>query len=69
MVLLDADAFLTQLTRILESTRTKGTMYVTMKRCALLRTSELLTLNCCVFIVLFRMICWSDLVKHRHGFI
>mmetsp|Transcript_9949 Transcript_9949/g.21249 ORF Transcript_9949/g.21249 Transcript_9949/m.21249 type:complete len:105 (-) Transcript_9949:421-735(-) len=34
MVLLDADAFLTQLTRILESTRTKGTMYVTMKRYA-----------------------------------
>ena len=34
MVLLDADAFLTQLTRILESTREKGTMYVTMKRCA-----------------------------------
>uniref|UniRef100_A0A7S0Q5G9 Signal recognition particle 14 kDa protein n=1 Tax=Coccolithus braarudii TaxID=221442 RepID=A0A7S0Q5G9_9EUKA len=34
MVLLDADAFLTQLTRILENTREKGTMYVTMKRYA-----------------------------------
>ena len=34
MVLLDADAFLTQLTRILEKSRDSGTIYVTMKRCA-----------------------------------
>ena len=34
MVLLDADAFLTQLTRILEKSRDSGTIYVTMKRYA-----------------------------------
>lgn len=34
MTVLDADAFLTQLTRILESSKTAGTVYVTMKRCA-----------------------------------
>ena len=33
MVLLQPDAFLTQLTRILER-RDKGTIYMTMKRCA-----------------------------------
>lgn len=32
MVVLQPDAFLTQLTRILER-REKGTIYVTMKRC------------------------------------
>ncbi|KOO22987.1 signal recognition particle 14kda (homologous alu RNA binding protein) [Chrysochromulina tobinii] len=32
MTVLDADAFLTQLTRILESSKTAGTVYVTMKR-------------------------------------
>jgi len=36
MTVLDADAFLTQLTRILESSKTAGTVYVTMKRCAYL---------------------------------
>eukprot|EP00966_Prymnesium_polylepis_P004784 109825-Prymnesium_polylepis.1 len=34
MTLLDPDAFLTQLTRILEKSRGNGTLYVTMKRCA-----------------------------------
>ena len=34
MVLLDPDAFLTQLTRILERSRDTGTIYVTFKRCA-----------------------------------
>ena len=32
MVLLEPDAFLTQLTRILEKSRSSGTIYVTMKR-------------------------------------
>lgn len=36
MVLLDADAFLTHLTRILEKSRGSGTVQITMKRCALL---------------------------------
>ena len=35
MTILEPDAFLTQLTRILERSRTSGTIYVTMKRCAL----------------------------------
>ena len=34
MVLLDPDAFLTQFTRILEKSRAKGTIYVTLKRYA-----------------------------------
>ena len=34
MVLLDQDAFLNQLTKILEKTRSTGTIYVTFKRCA-----------------------------------
>ncbi|EOD20134.1 hypothetical protein EMIHUDRAFT_59293, partial [Emiliania huxleyi CCMP1516] len=34
MVLHDADGFLTQLTRMLERSREKGAVYVTMKRCA-----------------------------------
>ena len=34
MVQLDPDAFLTQLTRILERSRGQGTLYVTFKRCA-----------------------------------
>ncbi|KAL1520074.1 hypothetical protein AB1Y20_023549 [Prymnesium parvum] len=34
MTLLDPDAFLTQLTRILERSRGQGTLYVTMKRYA-----------------------------------
>ena len=34
MVLLDPDAFLTQLTRVLEKNRSGGTIYITMKRCA-----------------------------------
>lgn len=33
MVLLDSDGFLTQLTRMLEKSREKGVVYVTMKRC------------------------------------
>ena len=33
MVLHDADGFLTQLTRMLERSREKGAVYVTMKRC------------------------------------
>jgi signal recognition particle subunit SRP14 len=32
MVLLEPDAFLTQLTRIINGSKSKGTMYVTMKR-------------------------------------
>ena len=34
MVLLDSDAFLTHLTRILEKSRGTGTVQITMKRCA-----------------------------------
>lgn len=36
MVLLDSDGFLTQLTRMLEKSREKGVVYVTMKRCELI---------------------------------
>ena len=32
MVLLEADAFLTQLTRILEKSKSVGTIYITMKK-------------------------------------
>ena len=34
VMLHDADGFLTQLTRMLERSREKGAVYVTMKRCA-----------------------------------
>jgi len=34
MTLLDSDGFLTQLTRMLEKSREKGGVMVTMKRCA-----------------------------------
>ena len=34
MVLLDNDAFLTNLSRMLEKSRGKGTVQITMKRCA-----------------------------------
>ena len=40
MVLLDPDAFLTQLTRVLEKNRSGGTIYVTMKRCARARSNR-----------------------------
>ena len=43
MTLLDNDAFLTNLTRILEKSRGKGSVQITMKRCAppALRTAQL----------------------------
>lgn len=45
MTLMDNDAFLTNLTRILEKSRAKGSVQITMKRCAHTRFHALLCCN------------------------
>ena len=40
MVLLEPDAFLTQLTKILDKSKGTGTIYVTMKRCVCPRSQR-----------------------------
>lgn len=52
MTLLDQDSFLNQLTKILEKSKTSGTIYVTFKKCEItppLQLAFFFALDCALF--------------------